>query len=401
MKSEEFLSAMGEIDEKLTSGAASAYYGPANPAGHEVRRSLLIAAVIILGLCAAMAGSLFLASRAGLLPADRPAESGETSEAVTYPSDSTDILPDFNALFTWREPVDGIRYVWCREWAGTFVLFLNNDGTFSQSSGYAASNLEWGTWKKEDGIVTLTGKEYTTMKGTKRQNVYRFAEEDDGILTFISEGSDKFGYVSVEDGDKFFPSGGGGSLSSSEEINALREQSRDEFRAVIEKNGGRYTAEDGKTEKLEKTSGIHFLDDGTDYTFHDRTPAIAESSTDFRLIIFHTGERTTRLFYLKDGAVRSLVGEIVYPYSCDIWDYDRNGRNDLVIRYLDRDYRWIITVVDLNDFSLKTVQTSDAFSGTTELSNPCAVVFRGDLFIDGEKVTWNGEGFDGVPARYR
>ncbi|MCR4682380.1 MAG: hypothetical protein K5647_03495, partial [Clostridiales bacterium] len=63
MRPEDLVDAISKVDEKYTDAAASAYYGPANPAGREWRRSLLIAAVIILGLCAAMAGSLFLASR--------------------------------------------------------------------------------------------------------------------------------------------------------------------------------------------------------------------------------------------------------------------------------------------------------------------------------------------------
>ena len=346
-------------------------------------KSLLIAAVIILGLCAAMAGSLFLASRAGLLPADGGGQSSAVPDVETA-----------DGSVSHTESVDGICYVWCKEWLGPCVILLRNDGTYFLNPGWAASTMELGTWKKEDGIVTLT------WDIDNKKRVHRFAEEDDGTLTFISEGSDSFVYVFVEDGDKFFPSGSGGYLYSSEEINALREQSRDEFRSVIENNGGRYTAEDGKTEKLEKTSGIMIMSDGTDYTFHDLTPAIAESSTDFRLIHFFTGERTSRLFYVKDGEIRSLVGENGLRYSCDIWDYDRNGRNDLVISYMDRDYRWIITVVDLNDFSLKTVLTTAQDSGgMTCLPHP--EVFRGDLYIDGEKVTWNGESFEGVPAKYR
>ena len=383
MKSEEFLSAMGEIDEKLTSGAASAYYGPANPAGREVRRSLLIAAVIILGLCAAMAGSLFLASRAGLLPADGGGQSSAVPDVETA-----------DGSVSHTESVDGICYVWCKEWLGPCVILLRNDGTYYLNPGWAASTMELGTWKKEDGIVTLT------WDIDNKKRVHRFAEND-GILTFISEGSDSIPYVNVEDGDNFFPSGGIHDIYfSTEEINGLREQSADDFCSVIENNGGRYTGEDGKTEKLEKTSGIMIMNDGTDYTFHDLTPAIAESSTDFRLIHFYTGERTSRLFYVKDGEIRSLVGENGLTYSCDIWDYDRNGRNDLVIRYMDRDYRWIITVVDLNDFALKTVLTTAQDSGgMTCLPHP--EVFRGDLYIDGEKVTWNGEVFEGVPAKYR
>ena len=366
-------------------------------------KSLLIAAVIILCLCAAMAGSLFLASRAGLLPADGSAGG---SEAVTDPAESTAALPDISGLNvgTPVEPIGGPAYVWCKEWTGPFVIILGDDGRFFQSSGLAASNLEWGTWKREEGIVTLTGKEFTNKKGVKRHRVYRFAEEDDGTLTFISEGSDKFGYVSVEDGDIFFPRDNNYYpllllSDSSGNTDALREQSADEFRSVIEKNGGRYTGEDGKTEKLEKTSGIKIGDDGIDFTIRDCTPEIEESSTDFRLISSYTGDNTIRLFYLKDGEIRSLIGEVVLIEYVALWDYDRNGRKDLLVSYLDQ-HQLSVAVVDLSDFAFLTVLQNGILHGdSVESAHP--TVFRGDLFIDGEKVTWNGESFEGVPAKYR
>ncbi|MBO7361295.1 MAG: hypothetical protein J6V48_09225, partial [Clostridia bacterium] len=56
-------------------------------------------------------------------------------------------------------------------------------------------------------------------------------------------------------------------------------------------------------------------------------------------------------------------------------------------------------VVDLLDFSKKIIITSTITADTPALAQ--VTVSDGELYIDGEKVTWNGEGFDGVPEKYR
>ncbi|MBO7361728.1 MAG: hypothetical protein J6V48_11425 [Clostridia bacterium] len=88
MRPEDLVDAISKVDEKYTDAAAGAYYGPANPAGREWRRSLLIAAVIILGLCAAMAGSLFLASRLGIIPDDGEESGTNNNETVATVTDA-------------------------------------------------------------------------------------------------------------------------------------------------------------------------------------------------------------------------------------------------------------------------------------------------------------------------
>lgn len=69
------------------------------------------------------------------------------------------------------------------------------DGTFSYYEGMLSSHIGLGNWTVKDGILTLTEK-----YGNKR--TYRFSAAA-GALVFIGEGSDRFVYVSVMDGDKF------------------------------------------------------------------------------------------------------------------------------------------------------------------------------------------------------
>ena len=95
-----------------------------------------------------------------------------------------------------KNMIGGNSYVWEKEgFGGYFVITLVKDGTFSYYEGMLSSHIGLGNWTVKDGILTLTEK-----YGNKR--TYRFSAED-GALVFIGEGSDRFIYVSVMDGDRF------------------------------------------------------------------------------------------------------------------------------------------------------------------------------------------------------
>ena len=133
MRPEDLVDAISKVDEKYTDAAAGAYYGPANPAGREWRRSLLIAAVIILGLCAAMAGSLFLASRLGIIPDDGEESGTNNNETVATVTDA----PSTKAP-------DGMKISTAAEF-----LAMKADGTY---------------WLDAD--ITLTASYEATIPGT-------------------------------------------------------------------------------------------------------------------------------------------------------------------------------------------------------------------------------------------
>ena len=93
--------------------------------------------------------------------------------------------------------IGGKTYVWEKPGAGgDFSIILRKDGTFQYYAGFLSSYIGNGTWEAEKGIVTLS------EKSTYVDNVFRF-EVKNGGLAFIADGSNKFMYVTVEDGDMF------------------------------------------------------------------------------------------------------------------------------------------------------------------------------------------------------
>lgn len=95
-----------------------------------------------------------------------------------------------------KNMIGGNSYVWEKEgFGGYFVITLVKDGTFSYYEGMLSSHIGLGNWTVKDGILTMSEKQ-------GKERIFRFSA-DDNALVFIGEGSDRFVYVSVMDGDKF------------------------------------------------------------------------------------------------------------------------------------------------------------------------------------------------------
>ncbi len=77
-----------------------------------------------------------------------------------------------------------------------FGISLREDGTFSYMEGPASSYIGMGTWVEKGGVLTLTD----TAGGTERTFIFRWSEEG---LRFVKEGSDRFTYTDVRDGELF------------------------------------------------------------------------------------------------------------------------------------------------------------------------------------------------------
>lgn len=91
--------------------------------------------------------------------------------------------------------ISGKTYVWEKPGFGSdFTLTINEDGSFSYYVGAYSSHIGLGSWTLENGIVKLI----------ESVDVFQFKVENNG-LTFLSDGSAKFMYVDVKDGDQFFP----------------------------------------------------------------------------------------------------------------------------------------------------------------------------------------------------
>lgn len=81
-----------------------------------------------------------------------------------------------------------------------FIIYINDDGTFTYSEGWASSHLaanEKCRWEIEGDIIT-----FTEDRDYGEDMVNRFKVESDGLV-FIEEGSTNFIYTKVEDCDRF------------------------------------------------------------------------------------------------------------------------------------------------------------------------------------------------------
>ena len=128
---------------------------------------------------------------------------GQGSDATATEPEGTvvpDTTVDGSAGETEGEPslfsISGVYY-WERDgFGGKFTITINRSGSFQYREGVFSSNLGIGEWDYRDGILTLTER-------GDSGNVFRFSVKD-RELVFLSEGSSKFMYVNVEDGDRFF-----------------------------------------------------------------------------------------------------------------------------------------------------------------------------------------------------
>ncbi|MBQ7161365.1 MAG: hypothetical protein IJR90_06635, partial [Clostridia bacterium] len=95
---------------------------------------------------------------------------------------------------------------------GFFHITLWKNGRFQYYEGVLSSYIGMGSWTLEDDILTLRDDEGLGKVITNENDATSFEETDgfcnrfrmeDGKLTFISEGSDNFLYVTLEDGAVF------------------------------------------------------------------------------------------------------------------------------------------------------------------------------------------------------
>ena len=97
-----------------------------------------------------------------------------------------------------RDAIAGKTFVWEKEgFGGDFTITLNADGSYQYYEGYLSSYIGFGNWTVKDGTVVLTEQ-------GGQDAVYRFAVQD-GALVYLADGSDRFLYTDVTDGDRFLP----------------------------------------------------------------------------------------------------------------------------------------------------------------------------------------------------
>ena len=90
----------------------------------------------------------------------------------------------------------GRTFVWEKGgFGGDFTITLNEDGTYEYYAGYLSSYIGQGNW-------TVTGSELTMTETSGYDLTFHFTIKEDELI-YIAEGSSKFAYVTVEDGDRF------------------------------------------------------------------------------------------------------------------------------------------------------------------------------------------------------
>lgn len=180
--------AFGDIDPALAArsetGESFAGKRPARKsAGNKGRgRNLLPLIIIPVALIAAITAMVIISNNGKKVygPADEGTDATPGPEATETES---------------NDKIGGRVYVWEKEGAGgDFTIVLLNDGTYSYYAGPVSSYIGMGKWTVEDGILTMNEISYGFM--------FRFSVKNDELV-FISEGSNSFSYVNVEDGDRF------------------------------------------------------------------------------------------------------------------------------------------------------------------------------------------------------
>ena len=92
--------------------------------------------------------------------------------------------------------VSGKTFTWEKEgFGGDFTITLNEDGSYRYYEGFLSSYLGSGDWSVKNDTVVMTEK-------GGYDAVFRFSVKD-GDLIYRSDGSDRFIYTAVEDGDRF------------------------------------------------------------------------------------------------------------------------------------------------------------------------------------------------------
>ena len=100
-----------------------------------------------------------------------------------------------DVAFLWPFYPAGKAFVYEKEGFGSeFTISLHADGTFGYYEGMLSSHIGMGSWTVEDGVLTLREDIF--------QRTFRFRVQE-GELRFLREGSDRFSYIKVADGDRF------------------------------------------------------------------------------------------------------------------------------------------------------------------------------------------------------
>ena len=208
--------------------------------------------------------------------------------------------------------MNGNQYVWEKKvFVGDFVIALNDDHTYQCYGGSLHSCYDSiGTWTNEDGIIVMT-------ESSGYDNVFRFKLTEEGLI-YIAEGSSKFMYVDVTDGDRFLLRNGivWDEPSYTPDYNSTSTLRSDVFLEKLKKDGYHRGDEIDKNYNTDNITGI----------FNITPQAILEENPNLEL------------FYVKDGYHCFMM------YKGEMFRYDTFDRLRIIcynrIRYLLWSFLW-------------------------------------------------------------
>lgn len=265
------------------------------------------------------------------------------------------------------------QYAWEKKvFVGDFVIALNDDYTYQCYGGGIHSCYDSiGTWTNEDGIIVMT-------ESSSYDNVFRFKLTEEGLI-YIADGSSKFMYVDVADGDRFLLRNGiiWDEQKYTPDYDSTSTHHADVFLEKLKKDGYHRGDEIDKDYHTENITGI----------FNITPQAIMEENPDLEL------------FYVKDGyhCFMMYKGEIYrydtfggYHHRLVLWDYDGNGVKDLV-SYCS--YGSGVSYLSVGITDLTTMKAQQVITRGVLWEPGFTFDYDGEsIFIDGEKVEYvNGE----------
>jgi len=276
---------------------------------------------------------------------------------------------------TGSSSMNGNQYVWEKKgFGGDFIITLNDDRTYQYYVGFLNRYIGMGTWINDNGIIVMSeDKEFCG-----NDNVFRFKLTEEGLI-YIAEGSSKFMYVDVTDGDRFLLRNGivWDEPSYTPDYNSTSTLHSDVFLEKLKKDGYHRGDEIDKDYHTENITGI----------FNITPQAIMEENPDLEL------------FYVKDGyhCFMMYKGEIYrydtfggYHHRLVLWDYDGNGVKDLV-SYCS--YGSGVSYLSVGITDLTTMKAQQVITRGVLWEPGFSFAFDGEnIYIDGKKLTFsNGE----------
>ena len=276
---------------------------------------------------------------------------------------------------TGSSSMNGNQYVWEKKgFGGDFIITLNDDRTYQYYAGFLSSYIGMGTWINDNGIIVMSeDKEFCG-----NDSVFRFKLTEEGLI-YIADGSSKFMYVDVADGDRFLLRSGiiWDEQKYTPDYDSTSTHHADVFLEKLKKDGYHRGDEIDKNYNTDNITGI----------FNITPQAILEENPDLELFCVKDGYHC---FMMYKGEIYRYDTFGGYHHRLVLWDYDGNGVKDLV-SYCS--YGSGVSYLSVGITDLTTMKAQQVITRGVLWEPGFSFAFDGEnIYIDGKKLTFsNGE----------